>query len=62
MAKPSAHGTVERYEEGCRCYACLHARALEMGERRSSERVSELSRRAGKPTWVDIHNVGMRRI
>lgn len=62
MARSSGHGTVARYEEGCRCYGCLHARAVEMGGRRASERVAELSRRAGKPTWVDIHNVGMRRI
>lgn len=46
----------------CMCKECVRKRAVEHGAQRQRERVAAMLRKAGKPAWVDIHNVGMRRI
>ena len=46
----------------CKCAACIREHAAERGAQRRRERVAATLRKAGKPAWVDIHGVGMRRM
>lgn len=46
----------------CMCKECVRRRAVEQGAQRRRARTASMLRRAGKPAWVDIHGVGMRRI
>lgn len=46
----------------CMCRECVRRHAVEQGAQRRRERMAATLRKAGKPAWVDIHGVGMRRI
>lgn len=59
MANRKAEGP---HSPECKCAACIRERAVEHGAARRRERIAATLRKAAKPAWVDIHNVGMRRI
>lgn len=46
----------------CQCCECMRAAAVEKAAESQRKRIAKILKKAGKPAWVDIHGVGMRRI
>ena len=55
-ARTAAHGP------RCQCVECVRAAAVAKAAESQRRRVGRMLRKAGKPAWVDVHGVGMRRV